>query len=485
LRFTLTLRLRLLMLWLFTLIVCGALAYVIRDVYQLGSEAQTQKSLQQAEQACFAMQSEYKRSFKPGVIQVDAVLMRALLNLILSELPGIEGGYWHDTQGFVAYAFPTHAGSEEKTDLPSTERGRIEMLVRKSLADAAPATELIAGGRETVVLTACPVYGKDGHLGAWAMGRVPVASGRIYDEVNRGLGLLLAFVVISGAWLGYAFYRWSHHFNRIERELADVSDGSPREIMASGDAELDRIVRALNQYRTRLDAERTRANELGGQLERAERFAALGRMAAMVAHEVRNPIAAMRLKAENALAQPGAEAAALAFVLREIERLDATVRDLLNQAEPVRVYARAVNIADWLAERQAAFAERAVAAEVTLTMRTEVPSWHFDPSALGRALDNLMANALSYAPRGGMIVVSATKNAAGSSLVIRVSDNGPGVAADIEPRLFEPFVSGRADGVGLGLALVREVAVAHGGEARHLRLSSGACFELEIPWRIS
>ncbi|MBI2509388.1 MAG: hypothetical protein HYV99_05315, partial [Betaproteobacteria bacterium] len=129
-RIALTLRLRLLLLWLFMLAVCGALAFVIRDVYQLGAEAQTEKTLGLAKQACAALRTEYPRSIKPAGDALDAVLMSALLNLILGELPGIEGGYWHETEGFVAYAFPTHQGSEEKTDVPSTEKGRIESLAR-------------------------------------------------------------------------------------------------------------------------------------------------------------------------------------------------------------------------------------------------------------------------------------------------------------------------------------------------------------------
>jgi nitrogen-specific signal transduction histidine kinase len=66
-------------------------------------------------------------------------------------------------------------------------------------------------------------------------------------------------------------------------------------------------------------------------------------------------------------------------------------------------------------------------------------------------------------------------------MILRVHDSGPGVPEGIEPRLFEPFVSGRANGTGLGLALVREIAAAHGGEARYVKQPSGACFEVEIP----
>jgi len=485
LRVALTLRLRLLLLWLFMAAVCGALAFVIRDVYQLGAEAQTDKTLGLAKQACSALQSEYSRSIGPGEDPRDVVLMGALLNLILGEFPGIEGGYWHDTEGFVAYAFPTHEGSEEKKDVPSTERNRIETVVRSSLDEGEPVTDLIAGARETVLFTACPVASGQGRLGAWTMARVPTAAGRAYEEVNRGLALLLGFVLISGAWLSMGFYRWSHHFSRVERELGRDAADALRETAPTGDSELDRIVAALNRFRSRLQAARDREIQLGTALAQSERFATLGRMAAAVAHEVRNPIAAMRLKAENALAQPGRHEAALQFIVKEIERLDATLRSLLSRAEPVSVRRRPVTIPDWIAERIGAFGERAARAEVELRARLELQTWNFDPASLGRALDNLVANAIEHTPRGGAVTVSAGKDAGSGCMILRVCDTGPGVAAAVEARLFEPFASGRTGGIGLGLALVREIATAHDGDARYVRQASGACFEIEVPWRAS
>lgn len=483
-RVTLALRWRLLLLWLVMLATSGALAYVIRDVYQLGSEAQTQTSLDQAGEACAELQAEYTRSIRPVEDTVDGTLMSALLSIILGDLPGVEGGFWHNAQGFVAYAFPTHAGSEEKKDVPSTERKRIETLARKSLAEGLSITDLIGGSRETVVLATCPV-GSSKRLAAWTMSRSPMANSKAYDKVNRGLWLLLAFVIISGIWLGFGLYGWSKRFNRIERELGKYPDNKEGEITATGDPELDRIVTAFNQFRARLDAERARTIELGTLLGRSERFTALGRMAAAVAHEVRNPIAAMQLKAENALARPNGQQAALEFILREIERLDETVKELLRKAEPVQAHPRQVRIAEWLMERVDAFIDRSTAAGIDLRTRVDVESWRFDPRSLGRALDNLIANALQHSPRGGVITVTASKNALNTTMVLQICDTGPGVASDIEPRLFEPFVSGRADGVGLGLALAREIAIAHGGEARYIRQPSGACFELEIPWRAS
>lgn len=484
-RLILTLRLRLLMLWLFTLAVCIALGFMIRDVYQLGTEAQTEKTVRYAQEACVALQTEYARSVKPDTNASDTVLMSALLNAILGEVPGVEGGFWHDTEGFVTYAFPTHQGSEPKQDVPSTERNRIETLVRQSLTGGAPAVELLRGTRETVVLTACPVPTPDAHLGAWTMARIAIVGGKAYDEVTRGLGLLLLFVIGSGLWLGYSFYRWTHHFNRIESALQHGGVEELPAIALSQDAELDRIIIALNDFSARLKAAQARAAELHVALERAQRFAALGRLAASVAHEVRNPIAAIRLKIENALAQPDKRDAALPFVLREVERVETIVRSLLKRAEPLSVAIKDVAVREWLSERVNAFAERCKAKGVAFDFDTAVQSWRFDPAALGRALDNLLDNALDHTPRGGKIMLSVQGGEDGKTMRLRVCDSGPGVAAQIRPRLFEPFVSGRPDGVGLGLALAREIAIAHGGVARHMEQTPGACFEMEIPWPVS
>jgi signal transduction histidine kinase len=240
----------------------------------------------------------------------------------------------------------------------------------------------------------------------------------------------------------------------------------------------------LNAFTQRLAAARDEAAALGTKLANAERLAALGRIAAGVAHEIRNPIAAMRLKAENALAHsPERQRAALDVIVGQTDRLNELCESLLSLARPLRMEAREVDVAEWLRDRLRAFNERASAEDIVLHGSSEVGDARFDPVQLARALDNLIINALQHTPAGGRVDISIVR--AADVLRVTVSDTGSGIAATVRDHLFEPFASGRAGGTGIGLALAREIAQAHGGTIRTAPSASGAIFELDIPWRAS
>ena len=102
-----------------------------------------------------------------------------------------------------------------------------------------------------------------------------------------------------------------------------------------------------------------------------------------------------------------------------------------------------------------------------------------DPARIERALDNLVLNALQNTPPGGRVILGAARR--GSALVLSVADTGRGVPEVLREHLFEPFVAGRPEGTGLGLALVREAAEAHGGTVRALRRPDGTTIEIELP----
>ena len=127
--------------------------------------------------------------------------------------------------------------------------------------------------------------------------RAFAAEGRAYNQLLIGLAVLALTVFGSAIWLARILYLWSRQLVRLETELAGRDPGAADlpAITRTGEREFDRLVDALNATGARLADERRRASA-------AERLAAVGRLAAGLSHEIRNPIAAMRLKAENALA---------------------------------------------------------------------------------------------------------------------------------------------------------------------------------------
>src|SRR5256712_2083790 len=322
-------------------------------------------------------------------------------------------------------------------------------------------------------------------LVAWTMARMQLATGAAYDQLRVGLGVLLFFSLASGGLFAVFLMRWARRFARLTTGLATHAFDQALDIAPTGDAELDRIVRVLNDFSARLTKAQSEAQRAAAALAHADRLAALGRMAAGLAHEIRNPLATMRLKAENALAQPHLEAQsrqvqALRAMLGQIDRLEHLVRSLLAMTQPLQLRPQCVPLGPWLEQQVAAYAEQAQAAGVRLETEVVVEQWCFDPLHLGRAVDNLLSNALQHTPCGGVVRIAA--HAHDAHLLLRVSDTGSGIAPEVLPRLFEPFVTHRASGTGLGLALVREIAAAHSGSVRLVCAAPGACFEIEIPW---
>jgi len=108
---------------------------------------------------------------------------------------------------------------------------------------------------------------------------------------------------------------------------------------------------------------------------------------------------------------------------------------------------------------------------------------YFDPLQMQRALDNLVRIAIHAAPPRSRILIAARREA--RNLNLSVQDQGEGPPPEIRDHLFEPFVTGRVDGTGLGLSLVHEVAAAHGGTARLAEAQSLTTFEIVLPWQRS
>ena len=403
------------------------------------------------------------------------------MRAVLSRAAGVEGGIWQSANGPLAYAFPTYEGTGPKTDLPAAELSTIRRANLDALRSERPVTMRQSGQSQVLVMHACPLEGPILDLTAWTMTRVFTGQGRAYNQFLAGLAVLAFTVLGSAMWLGLILVGWSRKIARLETALAarEIGQAEFPALARTGERELDRLVDALNTTGAYLKDERRRSAA-------TERLAAVGRLAAGLAHEIRNPISAMRLKAENALASDDESRlkSALRAILDQVGRLDALLHDLLamtqrHQPKPVEVDLRAL-----LDRAVEAHAELAASKGIKVGIATGSSiSARLDVDQIRRVLDNLILNAIQNTPAQGSINLSATHE--NHRLYLRVVDTGSGVPAAIADRLFEPFVTGRADGTGLGLAIVREIARAHGGDARLIPSADGAIFELELPWQPS
>ena len=217
---------------------------------------------------------------------------------------------------------------------------------------------------------------------------------------------------------------------------------------------------------------------------RAERLAALGRVAAGVAHEIRNPIAAARLQGENALAGDDARRReAIGDMLGQIDRLDGLVGELLAMTQRVEPKPVQVALAAFLEGQLALHKETSAAKSLRMSVHGANGCALLDPAVIGRVLDNLLTNAVRHAPPGGAVTLAAERGP--GLLTLTVADTGSGIPPDMAERLFEPFVTGRPEGTGLGLAIARELdrraSRPAGACAAPADASGGAVFALELP----
>jgi signal transduction histidine kinase len=483
-----SLRSRLLALWVMLAASGAATAFLLLEFYRQSANAQVGRAEDVVSRACREIADRYEvlRVRGPAGPAESTEFKAQLFDVVsaaLARATGVEGGLWRQGQGSLAYAFPTYEGTGPKTDLPAAELETIRQINADAVRGGLPVTIRQVGRSQVLAVNACPLQGSAQGVTAWAMTRVFTGQGPAYNQLLIGLGILALTVLGSAVWLGRILYGWSRKLIGLETALAthDARSASLPQLPLTGERELDRLVHALNATGTRLAEERRRAGA-------AERLAAVGRVAAGLAHEIRNPIAAMRLKAENALAVDDKErgASALDFMLQQIGRLDGLLRDLLamtQRREPKLAENDLTAFLDRTADTHREFAATKGIKLVVGPAPAAAPPPLFDTEQMHRALDNLILNAIENTPDGGTIEVQLERR--NDSLAFCVCDTGPGVPHDIRERLFEPFVTGRSEGTGLGLAVVREIARAHGGEARYVPTNQGTEFEIEIPWRTS
>jgi two-component system sensor histidine kinase PilS (NtrC family) len=224
------------------------------------------------------------------------------------------------------------------------------------------------------------------------------------------------------------------------------------------------------------------------RVRQADRLATIGRLAANIAHEIRNPLASLSGAIEalvRELPPDTGRERLVEIVLRESDRLNQIIRDFLEYARPAPVSPHAINLSDLLEEVVLLLEHRALPAELKVVREfgERLPA-RVDPQQLRQAVWNLCINAVQAMPEGGELRLGGRIVPSGNaaSLQLWVTDTGHGITDNDLPHIFEPFFSTKAEGSGIGLALVYRVMQDHGGQIEvRSQPGSGTTFLLTLP----
>ena len=230
------------------------------------------------------------------------------------------------------------------------------------------------------------------------------------------------------------------------------------------------------------------------ELERAQRLAAWREVARRIAHEVKNPLTPIQLSAQRLrrrfLTRLAGEDDAAIFeectevIIRQVDEMKQLVDEFSRFARLPEIKPRPGEFAAFLEESLALFRQAHPAVDFNLKINDKIPVFSFDPEQMRRVLTNILDNAVTAMQERGQIDLTLEADADMSSLRLTIADSGPGLAPEIQNRLFDPHVTTKEGGQGLGLAIVRTIISDHGGfiKARN-RPESGAKFIIELPLR--
>jgi PAS domain S-box-containing protein len=243
----------------------------------------------------------------------------------------------------------------------------------------------------------------------------------------------------------------------------------------------------------------TRVEQLEERERLRDRLAALGEMAAAIAHEVKNPLAGIEVMAgllKRQLADNEDALSILTDIIKEAKMANAIVIEVLDFVRPIRLQVEHIAIADVVrdAVSMADSHKRRGAIQVALSVPDDLPFIQGDPHQLRQIFTNLLTNAFEAMDGRGQVRISASQLATEDEVAVgsdvkavpmiqvEVTDNGPGVTPDVMDKMFSPFFTTKPQGSGLGLAIVRKIVDAHDGRIDvSARPDGGVRFRVTIP----
>jgi two-component system sensor histidine kinase HydH len=231
----------------------------------------------------------------------------------------------------------------------------------------------------------------------------------------------------------------------------------------------------------------TELSLLKNENERNMRLAAIGRVAAGVAHEIRNPLSSLKGYATffKEVFEKGTENYTIAdVIITEVDRLDRVVGELVEIARPVQISGKPVNPVTLIEDSIRIIEPEAMLHHISIetSIDNDIGSLHADEDRLKQVLLNLYLNAIQAMEDSGILEVRLFREQATRNIVIIVSDSGNGIKKEDLPNIFEPYFTTKQSGTGLGLAIVHNIIQAHKGEIKvQSEPGKGTVFTLILP----
>ena len=359
--------------------------------------------------------------------------------------------------------------------MPSANAVNLSLLSRKLHAAAPdsvlrPALQLLPGATVDPVLQALPAA------------VILLDQRGIVYQANPAAVAMLAEPLLGQAW-----------FNVISRCFRPRSDDGLEVSLLDG----RRVKLQISSLTTQTEhcqpgqlimlTDLTETRQLQSRMAHLQRLSTLGKMMATLAHQIRTPLSAALLYAENLLSPKTTVQTQRQFQQKLLSRL----QDLAQQVEDMLLFARSgtsqqvapLTVGELLAELNTSVEALLQQNRAQFSVNCTEPELRIlgNLGALCGALQNLIQNSIQACGEGAKIQLDVHSSEQSGILKLQLSDNGPGVPAAIQAQLFEPFVTGRAQGTGLGLAVVQAVANSHNGSVNLIPTATGACFELRLP----
>lgn len=286
-------------------------------------------------------------------------------------------------------------------------------------------------------------------------------------------GGILCSILVSIAYAPHILFQWGGHMTmEMEKYLEIVlynTVGGVTGLLAQREREraeeLQNTAKGLEESYRKLQQQSERIIVIEEQLRRSEKLSTLGEMAAVLAHEIRNPLGSIRGTAEILKDDYPPDNPKHEFIeiqLKETERLNHVVEDFLRMARPQPADLRPCPVQEELETIVSLVAGEASKRGITLTLEpAPAVIMKADGEKLRQAFLNIILNALQATPTGGKVTIAT--GVKDSRCEIRFSDTGTGIDAANLEKIFEPFFTTKPDGTGLGLATTRKIIESHGG----------------------